>query len=233
VVGVLAVLVLIHVVRAYALPPEADHRFLWTLAFIPARYRWDRLFAAGWEGWSLWTFVTYAFIHADFMHLTFNSVWLLAFGSAVARRFGSSRFLSFYLLTAAAGAVAHLFTHLGDLQPMIGASASVSGTMGAASRFAFQRGGPLDPWRVEGERAYHIKAEPLLIALRDPRVLGFVGAWFGLNLLFGLGSLSIIGEDQTIAWEAHVGGFLVGLFMFAIFDPAHAHDDFEGDGAVQ
>jgi membrane associated rhomboid family serine protease len=43
--------------------------------------------------------------------------------------------------------------------------------------------------------------------------------WFGLNLLFGLGSLSIDGGEQAIAWQAHIGGFLAGLFGFALFDP--------------
>jgi len=226
VIGVLAVLVLVHVVRVYFLSPESDDLLVWNLAFVPGRYSPSRLLVSGWEyGWAFWTFVTYAFVHADFMHLGFNGVWLLAFGSAVARRFGAARFVLFYALTAAAGALAHLVTHLGELQPMIGASASISGTMGAASRFAFQRGGPLDPWRSDGDNAYLIPAAPLSVALRDPRVLAFVGAWFALNLLFGLGSLSIIGEGQTIAWEAHVGGFLAGLLLFALFDPVRPRHD--------
>lgn len=230
VVVVLAVLVLVHVARVYLLSPEADRLFVWYFAFVPARYGWNELLAGGWEyGWSLWTLVSYAFIHADITHLGFNSVWLLAFGSAVARRFGSVRFVIFFALTAAAGALAHLVTHIGDLQPMIGASGSISGTMGAAARFAFQRGGPLDSWRVSGESAYHMPAAPLSIALRDPRVLGFLGAWFGLNLLFGIGSWSMVGEDQTVAWEAHVGGFLAGLLLFAIFDPIASSADFDDD----
>lgn len=235
VVVVLAVLALVHVVRVYLLSPEADRLFVWNFAFVPARYEWNELLASGWEyGWSLWTLVTYAFIHADITHIGFNAVWLLAFGSAVARRFGSVRFLIFFALTAAAGALAHLISHAGDLQPMIGASASISGTMGAAARFAFQRGGPLDPWRADGDRAYRIPAAPLLVALRDPRVLGFLGAWFGLNLLFGLGSWSIVGEDQTIAWQAHVGGFLAGLLLFALFDPVGSspHMDVDKSGHV-
>ena len=232
VVAVLAVLVLVHVVRVNALSPEADRLFVWNFAFVPARYGWNELLVSGWEyGWSVWTLVSYAFIHADITHLGFNAVWLLAFGSAVARRFGSLRFIAFFALTAAAGALAHLVAHIGDLQPMIGASGSISGTMGAATRFAFQRGGPLDAWRADGERAYRVPAAPLSVALRNPRVLGFLGAWFGLNLLFGLGSWSIVGEEQSIAWEAHVGGFLAGLFLFAAFDPVGARAEFDDDDA--
>jgi membrane associated rhomboid family serine protease len=232
VVVLLAVLVLLHVIRVYVLSPEAASLFVWNFAFVPGRYGLTGVLASGWEyGWAFWTFVTYAFIHADFMHLGFNAVWLLAFGSAVARRFGAGRFLLFYALTAVAGALAHLVTHLGELQPMIGASASISGTMGAASRFAFQRGGPLDRWGGDGDEAYRMPAPPLLVALRDTRVLAFVGAWFALNLFFGLGAWSIVGEDQTIAWEAHVGGFLAGLLLFKFFDPVRPRSDnnVEGD----
>src|SRR5262249_56747689 len=94
-------------------------------------------------GSDVWTFVTYALIHANWLHLVVNAVWLLPFGSAVARRFAGSRFLAFFVVTAAAGAALHLATHAGEQFPMIGASAVVSGTMAAAMRFAFQRGGPL------------------------------------------------------------------------------------------
>ena len=55
-------------------------------------------------------------------------------------------------------------------------------------------------------------------ALRDRRVLAFLGVWFGLNVLFGLGSLSMSGNEQTVAWQAHVGGFLAGLLLFTMFD---------------
>ncbi len=227
---VLVALGLVHVLRIYVLSPEADRLFVWNFAFVPARYGLNELLAGGWEyAWSIWTLVTYAFIHADITHLGFNAVWFVAFGTAVARRFGSVRFLAFFALTAAAGALAHLVSHMGDIAPMIGASASISGTMGAAARFAFQLGGPLDPWRADGEHAYRIPAEPLFDALRNPRVLGFVGAWFALNLLFGVGSLSIVGEDQSIAWQAHVGGFLAGLLLFALFDPVGPEADFDDD----
>jgi membrane associated rhomboid family serine protease len=234
VVGVLAVLALVHVVRVYLLPSEIDRLFVWYFAFVPARYDWNELFAGGWEfGSAIWTLVSYSLIHADITHLGFNSVWLAAFGSAVARRFGAWRFLTFFALTAAAGGLAHLATHIGDMQPMIGASGSISGTMGAATCFAFQRGGPLDQWRADGDGAYRIPVAPLSVALRNPRVLAFLGAWFGLNLLFGLSSWSVIGEEQSIAWEAHVGGFLAGLLLFAVFDPVKSATDSDDDDATR
>jgi membrane associated rhomboid family serine protease len=48
----------------------------------------------------------------------------------------------------------------------------------------------------------------------------FLLAWFGLNFLFGVGTLSLTtSADQTIAWQAHVGGFVAGLLLFRFFDP--------------
>jgi len=218
IIVVLGLLGFIHAARALVFSPDDDQLFLWTFAFIPARYQDGALLTGGW-GAKIWTFVSYALIHADFSHLAFNALWLLVFGSAVARRFGASRFLLLFVATAAAGALTHLGAHAGDVVPMIGASASISGTMGAAARFAFQRGGPLDLRHGEAGRSYHVPAAPLRAALHNPQVLAFLAVWFGLNLLFGLGSWSIVGEEQSVAWEAHVGGFLVGLLLFRFFDP--------------
>ncbi|MBV8841129.1 MAG: rhomboid family intramembrane serine protease, partial [Alphaproteobacteria bacterium] len=151
-------------------------------------------------------------------HLGLNAVWLLAFGTPVARRFGATRFLAFFAVTAAAGALAHLVAYSGERVPMIGASASISGFMAAALRFAFQRGGPLRFGRDQDD-AYRVPALPLLAVLRDGRVVIFLAVWFGLNLLFGLGSIGLDGSDQPIAWQAHIGGFLAGLLAFPLFDP--------------
>jgi membrane associated rhomboid family serine protease len=101
---------------------------------------------------------------------------------------------------------------------MVGASASISGAMAAAARFAFQPGGLL--WRGVGADAHKVAAIPLMDALRDARILAFLGAWFGINLLFGLGSASLAGVEQPVAWQAHIGGFVAGLLLFAMFDPA-------------
>ena len=112
--------------------------------------------------------------------------------------------------------MAYLLAHAGALAPMIGASAGISGMMGAAARFAFEPGGSLDMWHGDRANADRVPAAPLLVALRNPRVLTFVGVWFGLNLLFGLGSVSLVtGDNQSVAWEAHVGGFLAGLLLFS------------------
>lgn len=219
----LAVLAIIHAARDWLLSDDIDRVLVWSLAFVPARYDASALtdgILPGGPGAEIWTFVTYALLHADWMHFGFNAIWLLAFASPLARRFGATRFLLFFAVTVAAGALAYLVAHAGALALMIGASAGISGMMGAAARFAFEPGGSLDFRRRDREAPDRIPAAPLFVALRNPRVVIFVAVWFGLNLLFGLGSVSIgVGEHQSIAWEAHAGGFLAGLLIFSLFDP--------------
>jgi len=225
VVATVAVLVIIQAIRAFALSPAADDRLVLTFAFIPARYSTDPLITGqfpGGFGADLWTFFTYAFLHADLMHLGVNLAWLIPFGTALARRFGAWRYIAFMLVTAAAGALAQLIATPGSPAPMIGASAAISGAMAAAMRFMFQRNGPLDSWRHPGTavvEAYRVPAVPLLATLRDPRFLFFLAVWIGLNVLFGFGTISFGEPGQQIAWQAHIGGFFAGLLLFAAFDP--------------
>jgi membrane associated rhomboid family serine protease len=222
VLAMLALLGIVHAVFVLVLTPEQANEFLLLFSFIPARYDAAVLAAEPWWfGWgaAVWTFVTYAFIHGNLAHLFFNAVWLLAFGTPVARRFGALRFTAFFAMTAAAGAAAHLATHFGEMAPMIGASASISGAMAAAMRFVFQRGGPLGLLGNRDEEAYRVPPAPLAKMLRDPRALAFLAVWFGTNILFGMGTISMPGVAQSVAWQAHIGGFLAGLIGFALFDP--------------
>jgi len=203
------------------LPPDLENWTIDVFAFIPKRY--DSTLLAidfpGGEGAKVWTFVTYSLLHANLTHLGFNVLWLLPFGSALARRFGAVRFFVFMAVTAAAGALAHLVTHEHAISPMIGASASVSGTMAAAIRFAFVQGSFLSFNRGDADAAARVPALSLTRALRNTRVLGFLAVWFGVNLVFGIGSIAIGAEGASVAWQAHIGGFLAGLLLFSLFDP--------------
>jgi membrane associated rhomboid family serine protease len=222
VAGIVGALVLVHGLRTLLLTPDQDFNFLLEFAFIPARYsdivESSEALPGGW-GADVWTFVTHAFIHADVIHLGVNIAWLLPFGSAVARRFGPVRFLGLFAVASAAGAGAHLVTHWGEQVALVGASGGISGLMAAAIRFAFQRGGPLHLWSQRDFEAYRVPAASLVDSLRDVRVLAFLAVWFGLNLLFGMGTVSMPGVEQTIAWQAHIGGFVAGLLLFKFFDP--------------
>jgi membrane associated rhomboid family serine protease len=213
------------------LPPELENWTIDVFGFIPKRY--DSTLLAidvpGGEGAKVWSFVTYSLLHANLSHIGFNVLWLLPFGSALARRFGAIRFFLFMAVTAAAGALAHLVTHEHAVAPMIGASASVSGTMAAAIRFAFVKGSFLSFNRGDADAAAKVPALSLMRALRNGRVLGFLGIWFAVNIIFGVGSIAIGADGASVAWQAHIGGFLAGLLLFSLFDPvpraaAHAAD---------
>ena len=203
------------------LPPDLENWTIDVFGFIPKRY--DSTLLAidfpGGAGAKAWTFVTYSLLHANLSHLGFNVLWLLPFGSALARRFGAIRFFAFMAVTAAAGALAHLITHEHAVAPMIGASASVSGTMAAAIRFAFVQGSFLSFSRGDADAAARVPALSLLRALQNRRVLVFLGVWFGVNIIFGVGSIAIGADGASVAWQAHIGGFFAGLLLFSLFDP--------------
>lgn len=228
-VALIAAFVVVHIGREWILSPEDEDVFDRLFAFNPMRYAPSLIpggdLPGGWAA-GVWSFVTYAFIHANWTHLGVNAIWFLPFGSAVARRFRTFRFLLFFAATAAGGALAHLFTHGGQDVWVVGASGSVAGMMAAAMRFAFQRGGPLSLWGGgDDETVYRVPAVPLSGVLRDTRILIFLIVWFAINLLFGLISLPLGATDQPVAWEAHVGGFLVGLLLFGVFDPPLRQED--------
>jgi membrane associated rhomboid family serine protease len=218
VIGLVALLGVIHGVLVLVLTDEQTTEFLLLFAFIPARYDAGVLPNMEWPGgWAadIWSFASYAFIHSNLNHLIFNSLWLLAFGSPLAWRFGAVRFAAFFIATSVGGAVLHLVTHLGELLPMIGASAAISGAMAGVMRFLFQRGDA----PMFGRAAAHAPAASLRDTFRDRRVIVFLLVWLAFNLLVGLGSFALPGLEHAIAWEAHIGGFVVGLLAFSLFDP--------------
>ncbi len=239
IVSLLAILAAIHFVRTQMLTLSQDNYVLALFAFFPTRYEATLLPYGGLPGGvgaQVWTFFTYSLIHGSWIHYGVNAIWLLPFGSAVARRFGAWRFMAFFAVTAAAGAFAHLIAYAGQNAPVVGASAAISGTMAGAMRFAFQPGGPLNFLRTGGDSDFRVPAIPLTGVLRDPRVLIFLGVWFGINLLFGATSLPVgsgLGAGEVVAWQAHIGGFLAGLFLFSWFDPAPDSPHFDEFDAMR
>lgn len=239
------VLVAIHALRAFT-SIETDNQVVALFAFVPARItialhlvptqisdayhaltdrnpimasQVDFLIGDGHARW--WTLLTYAFLHASWAHVGFNCVWLVAFGSAVARRFSSWRFLLLLGISAVAGAMAQYVANITSFQLVIGASAAVSGAMGAATRFVFrpssEPGAIFD--RATMNEAFRQPALTLRETFTTKTALVFVVFWFVTDLLFGLiPSLGGIG-DGPIAWQAHIGGFLAGLLLFPVFDP--------------
>jgi membrane associated rhomboid family serine protease len=198
------------------LPDEESVEFLLALAFIPARYAGAAPDLPGGYLTAVTSFVTYMVIHAGWVHLLVNLLWMLAFGSAVAMRVGAARFFSFSILCGIAGALTHLALHFGQMAPVVGASAAISGQMAAALRFVFSAQSQ-GAWRSPD--LAKVPLQSLGQTFTDPRILAIIALWLLLNALFGFGTVNFAGVEGQIAWEAHIGGFLFGLFAFGFFDP--------------
>lgn len=168
-----------------------------------------------------WTLVTYAFLHGSWLHVGLNVIWLAAFGTPVARRIGTPRFLALAFVCALAGALAHWWSHFYDVVPMIGASAAVSGMMAAAARFVF---GPHGGYFQGGRPAHLLPRHSLVEMLRNRSAMVFIGIWFVINLVFGVAATPLGLVDGGVAWEAHIGGFLAGLFLFPLLDRGPTKD---------
>lgn len=168
-------------------------------------------------GAHLWSLLSYGLLHGSWLHLVANVVWLAAFGSPVARRLGAARFLDLMALSTIAGALLHWWSRELDVLPLVGASAGVSGATAAAIRFVFSPGVRFGGLGHDAAvRA--IPAEPLGGLWRNPQALLFVLIWFVTNILFGAGLIPILGEETSVAWEAHIGGFVAGLLLFPLLD---------------
>jgi membrane associated rhomboid family serine protease len=166
-----------------------------------------------------WTVLTYAFLHGSWTHVLLNSVWLVAFGPPIARRFGSGRFLLFMAVAAMFGALAHWASAPMNFSPLIGASGADSGLMGAATRFIFQPGAPLGPAALFNRPEIEaIPAAGLRHVFVDRRAMIFLAIWLMTNFIFGAGAQTLGFSDAPVAWIAHIGGFFSGLLLFPLFD---------------
>lgn len=205
------------------LPFDTGITVFLTLAMIPARYTGGAAELPGGYLSAVTSFVTYMLVHGGWMHLTVNVLWMLAFGTAVARRVSITGFFLFSILCGIAGALTHIVLHWGEVSPMVGASAAISGQMAAALRFIFfARRGPHG-----GVPDFaHVPLASLNDTLRDGRVMGFIAFWLILNIYFGMNAVSFgTGPNSEIAWEAHIGGFLCGLLTFGFFDAVRPAPD--------
>lgn len=137
------------------------------------------------------TLVSYAFLHADFMHLALNLGFLLAFGSFVERHLGLARYLLLFVVTAALGALAEYALRGTEPIALIGASGAVYGMTGAALRYMFAGGG----------------------AAARRGALVFVGVFLGINLLLGATGLGDLLAGAAIGWKAHAAGFVAGVAL--------------------
>ena len=206
-------LVAVHAVRELFLSAAADTKLILLFAFIPAMYGPAGATAPVPEA-AFWMPVSYGLLHGSWVHLGVNVVWMLAFGTPVARRFGAVRFLALTLFATACGALAHYLANPDAFIPMIGASAAVSGHMGAAMRFVFN---PLARGTGRGFR-HDGPALSLAESFTNRQFVIFFAVWMVMNVAFGIGAAAIPGADAAIAWQAHIGGFAAGILGFSLFE---------------
>jgi membrane associated rhomboid family serine protease len=218
VVALVATLLAIHAVFSQV-DADTQDALIDQFAFVPGRLT---LLISDPAAAKIWTLLTYALLHGSWTHVLVNSVWLVAFGPPIARRFGPVRFLLFFALTAIAGALAHWAVRPSDLSPLIGASAADSGLMAAAARFMFQPGAPLsgrqDLSHLVVEAGEQTRASSLRELFSQRRALIFIGIWMVTNFVFGAGAQTLGASEAPVAWIAHVGGFVAGLLAFPLFD---------------
>lgn len=208
-VSVIASLLLVIELAMSFLPATAVQTIVVHYGFVPVLY--SNAFLAAHDihvtllGQVL-PFVTYIFLHANWAHVIVNTLWLLAFGPVVARRFGPWRFFVFFLLSGIAGAALHLALNWGALEPVIGASAAISGLMAAAFRLIGRDGAP------------GIEPEPPA-SLFSRRIVMWSAVWVAINIIAGMTGIGAGPGVQLVAWEAHLGGFVAGLLLTGLFDP--------------
>ena len=142
--------------------------------------------------------LTSMFLHGNIFHLLGNMYFLWIFGDNVEDRLGYIRYIMFYLGAELSANILHSLVNWGSPIPSIGASGAISGVMGAYLVFYPHA---------------RIKLFFFYKVIRVPAV-GYLGFWFGFQLLFGLFYKGI--GISNVAWFAHIGGFVFGA-VFAYF----------------
>ncbi|MBI2126876.1 MAG: rhomboid family intramembrane serine protease [Thaumarchaeota archaeon] len=152
---------------------------------------------------TLSTLVSSMFLHGGFLHIIGNMVFLYVFGDNVEAKFGHGKFLILYLIFGFAGAFAHIFFSFlpgGDpTAPALGASAAISGVLGAyAVFFPFAR------------VVTAVFVVFLIRLVRIPAIL-YLGFWFLLQFFSGASGVS-----EGVGYWAHVGGFVAGFLAAGV-----------------
>lgn len=177
--------------------PDALQQFLSTWGLIPAR-----LLADPTNTWN--TLYSSMFLHGGWFHII-NNMWVLyIFGDNVEARMGGIKYLVFYLLSGTAAGLLQTYTLPSSQVPMIGASGAVAGVLGA--------------YLVLFPRSRVASLVPILFIFTVVEIPAFIYLlfWFLSQLYSGLFAIQG-GGGSGIAWWAHIGGFLFGLFMSFVF----------------
>ncbi len=173
---------------------NAGEDFIRQWAFIPARFSED---PAG----NIPTIFTAMFMHGGWLHLFGNMLFLWIFADNVEDRFGSVKFLIFYLVTGIAATFAQYALSPASTVPNVGASGAIAGVLGAYL-LLFPHA------KVNVLLGRQVVAMPALVVL---------GLWIALQLFSGVGAIAATDETTAdvggVAYMAHVGGFVAGLVL--------------------
>lgn len=144
------------------------------------------------------TLVTYAFLHADWLHLLSNMLFLWVFGDNIEDALGHVRFALFYLACAVGAALVFLLFNFDGNGPLVGASGAVAGVMGAYVLL------------YPHARVFVLARIIIPIPLPVP-AFWMLGFWLAMQVFYLL-----IEPDAAVAWWAHLGGFVIGIVLAAM-----------------
>ena len=221
VAAIAGLFVAIHAAQSLVLNESSRNELLVWFAFIP--YRLLDIGASPGGVWPLlWTPVTHAFLHAGWEHVILNTVWFVIFATPLAHRYGGVKMGLLFLLGAIAGAAAFAATTLPQFSLLIGASGGVSALTGAAIRFMFQ---PVETATnpETGERiVLGRRLASIAEVFRHPTARIFTIVWIALNAIVPLLPMFMPDMAVEVAWQSHLGGFLVGFLLVPLFERRRA-----------
>lgn len=191
--GLIGVTVVVFLLQS-VLPPAAFDQAAINFGMIPIVVRDLYPQPLPWlPDWA--NFLTYAFLHADWLHMLTNMLFLWVFGDNIEDAFGHWKFLLFYLGCAVLAALCHLLFNLDGNGPLIGASGAVAGVMGAYILL------------FPHARVFVLARIVWFIPLPVP-AFWMLGFWIATQLFY-----VVVGGDEAVAWWAHLGGFAAGLAL--------------------
>jgi len=168
--------------------------FIGKWAFVPSRFLANPL-------GEFLTLFTSMFMHAGWVHLGGNMLYLWIFGDNVEDRFGHIKFTIFYLLCGLVATFAQLAFSMASNVPNLGASGAIAGVLGAYI-LLFPKG----RIRVlQGQRVVQVSA------------LIVIGLWIVLQFFSGIGSIASTADTGGVAYMAHIGGFIAGFVLTFLF----------------
>jgi membrane associated rhomboid family serine protease len=141
------------------------------------------------------------FMHAGWLHLGGNMLYLWIFGDNVEDRFGHVKYIIFYLVSGLAATFAQLAFSIGSNIPNLGASGAIAGVLGSYILLFPQE-------RVKVLQGQQVIQVPALIV---------IGLWIVLQFFNGIGSIANTTDTGGVAFMAHIGGFLAGLILTFLF----------------